>query len=169
MREQWLLAGLASCALTACFPAKLTEQPGFILEVHDRETGAVLRDAQVHFVKVKMTPGRPDILMREFRTDYNGQVTFDRKTNWQLIVAAPEANYSWEWYICVDKAGYLPFANNFLEAKPPAHVYVDLKLAKGKERCSWHATQPFGFNLPGITAFASPPGKMTPAWASVLP
>jgi hypothetical protein len=154
MKKRWLLAGIASCALlTACFPARMTEQPGFLLEVRDRNTGAVLTNAHVYWVKVRRDI-RPEIVMREFRTDVDGLVRFDRATDWQLIVAAPEQNYSWEWYLCVDKEGYLPFANNVVEAKPPGHVLVELKRAKGKERCSWHSTDPFGFNLPGLTAFA---------------
>jgi hypothetical protein len=154
MKAQWLLAGIAASTLTACFPARLTEQPGFVLEVHDRATGAALRGARVQFVKVRKSE-RPDILMREFRTDINGQVAFNRETHWQLIVGVPEANYSWEWYLCVEKEGYLPFTDNFLEAKPPARFLVALKEAKGKEGCSWHSSQPFGFNMPGLTASVS--------------
>jgi hypothetical protein len=133
----------------------MTEQPGFVLEVRDRTTGEVLTNAGVHFVKIRQSQ-RPEILMREFRTDVDGQVRFERRTDWQFIVGLPEANYSWEWYLCVDKEGYLPFANNVLEAKPPARLLVELKTAKGKERCSWHPSKPFGFNLPGLTAFAAP-------------
>ena len=135
MHKQWLLAAFALCTLTACFPARVTEQPGFVLEVQDRNTGAVLTNARVQFVKVRMSD-HPDFLMREFRTGVDGTVKFDRETEWQLIVAMPESNYSWEWYLCVDKEGYLPYANNVLEAKPSSRVIVELKRAKGKERCS---------------------------------
>jgi len=157
MKKHWLLALIASCSLTACFPARVTEEPGFVLEVRDRNSGALLTNARVYFVKVRKSPqDGPDILMRQFRTDVDGLVRFERKTEWQLIVTVPERNYSWEWYLCVDKEGYLPFANNVVEAKPAARVLVELKKAKGKEQCSWHSTDPYGFNLPGLTAFAAP-------------
>jgi 5-hydroxyisourate hydrolase-like protein (transthyretin family) len=151
MKERWLLAGIASCALTACFPARLTEQPGFIVEVRDRSTGVTLTDAKVHFAKVKIALA-PQIELREFQTDADGRVRFDRKTEWQLVLGLPEANYSWAWFMCVDKEGYLPFVNNLVEAKPPARVLVELKKSKGAERCAWHAPRPLGFNLPGLTA-----------------
>lgn len=156
MMKQWLLAGMSAFVLTACFPARMTEQPGFVLEVRDRATGTLMPNATVHFVKVRKGP-RPDILMREFRTNVDGEVRFERKTDWQLILPAPEANYSWEWYLCVDKEGYLPVANNILEAKPGERLLIELRTAKGRERCSWHSTHPYGFNLPGLTAFAAPP------------
>jgi hypothetical protein len=156
MKERWLLAAIASCALTACFPARMTEQPGFELEVRDRYTGSVLPGALVHFVKVRMDAQHPEIVMREFRTDITGVVRFERRTDWQFIVPLPEQNYTWEWYLCVDKEGYLPVANNVVEAEPPTRVLLELKKAKGVERCTWHSTQPYGFNLPGMTAFVRP-------------
>jgi len=155
MKERWLLAAIAACTLTACFPARITEQPGFVLEVRDHYTGAVMSGANVHFVKIRKDE-RSEIVMREFRTDSNGLVQFQRQTEWQLIVPLPDQNYTWEWYLCVDKKGYLPVADNGVEAKPPARIRIELKKSKGVERCSWHSTLPYGFNLPGMTASVSP-------------
>ena len=145
MEMRWLLVGMASYGLTRCYPVRMTEQPGFVLEVREHANGAVLPDANVHFAKMRMAL-KTSAEIQELRTNADGRVGFDRKTDWQLIVGVPDLNYSWEWYWCVDKASYWPIANNALVvATPPARIVVELKATDSSEQCTWH---PFGINLP---------------------
>ncbi len=141
---RFLMCSLVWWALSGCVPWHSIEQPALTLETRDID-GNAIEGARVHFVKVKITL-LPKTEHIELQTNSNGQVSIDKKSDWHMAALVPDGNYSYEWFLCVEKDRYRSVVYNALsQSKLSTPFIVVLQSAQVSEPCIWSDHYPFGF------------------------
>ena len=163
MKNRFFISLLTLSALSGCVPWRTTEQPPLSLTVQG-ESGLPVQGASVQFKKVKVAL-LPKTDTLTLVTGEDGKVTLQGKSDWYMAVLAPDGGYSYEWYLCIQKAGYQPFVlNQLLHERYRGKKTVTLSKSQTSEPCAWSEHYPFGFRNepqpsvpPDVPASAAPP------------